>query len=125
MPAPSLPPLAVIVPSYRPDERLPERLASFRASGFRSVVVVDDGFGVFFHHLLIVPAIIQYLKVIIRLEGVTGSVIYSNNVRHITCIFETTKLYFVVSLLVHFYNSVVSLFPAPAIFVHFQGYLHI
>jgi len=38
-------PLAVVVPSYRPDERLPDRLASFRASGFRRVVVVDDGSG--------------------------------------------------------------------------------
>ncbi len=38
-------PMACVVPAYKPDGRLPERVAALRDVGFAHVVVVDDGSG--------------------------------------------------------------------------------
>lgn len=37
--------LPIIIPSYEPDEKLPALLAKLRESGFKNIVVVDDGSG--------------------------------------------------------------------------------
>ena len=52
-------PLTAVVPSYRPDDRLPVRLASLLASGFQRVIAVDDGSGQDFHSIFDAAAEIE------------------------------------------------------------------
>ena len=35
----------IIIPSYEPDEKLPDLLKKLRETGFRNIVLVDDGSG--------------------------------------------------------------------------------
>jgi dolichol-phosphate mannosyltransferase len=37
--------VAVLIPSYQPDAKLPPYVRALLAAGFRKVVIVDDGSG--------------------------------------------------------------------------------
>ncbi len=56
--------ISIVMPSYKPDEKLEETVASFYSAGFGDIIVVDDGGGSEFRHIFQRVASLPYCTVL-------------------------------------------------------------
>ncbi len=62
-------PVACVIPAYKPDARLPERVAALRAVGFAHAVVVDDGSGSEYDDVFAALGALEYCTVLRHAEN--------------------------------------------------------
>ncbi len=56
--------ISIIMPSYKPDEKLEETVAGFYEAGFGDIIIVDDGGGSEFRHIFQRVAALPYCTVL-------------------------------------------------------------